>query len=296
MKQRLQEDRQAVAIGSLQPRTTRKKAHKLPQLKDKVANHRVEVLAQADRPHSFENERQQVMETLALPSPTRSLVKKHVQHSKDEHVREQAELPPVAGAFKKRQASHSMFPRAYQRGELPIMIESKAGGKALRWTRDMRELDYTKYFPLFVEGMREHTYPFNFLARKGAFQLLQYGRQHPEKVIDCLHRVVPALRTTLEMRETKYIRDTLTILQELVKIDGVGPMLVPYYRQLLPVLNLFKSKRRNLGDDMDYQQDKVKDLGEMIRETLELLERTGGVDAYVNIKYMVPTYEGIRQT
>jgi hypothetical protein len=71
----------------------------------------------------------------------------------------------------------------------------------------------------------------------------------------------------------------------------VGPLLVPYYRQLLPILNLFKNKRRNLGDEMDFRQQRAQDLGEVIIETLELLERTGGEDAYINIKYMVPTYE-----
>ena len=29
----------------------------------------------------------------------------------------------------------------------------------------------------------------------------------------------------------------------------------------------------------------------MIQETLELMEKHGGEDAYINIKYMVPTYE-----
>ena len=41
----------------------------------------------------------------------------------------------------------------------------------------------------------------------------------------------------------------------------------------------------------DYGQNKQVRLGELIGETLELLERTGGPDAFYNIKYMVPTYE-----
>ncbi|EGZ14338.1 hypothetical protein PHYSODRAFT_510898, partial [Phytophthora sojae] len=65
----------------------------------------------------------------------------------------------------------------------------------------------------------------------------------------------------------------------------VGPLLVPYYRQVLPILNMFKNKRRYLGDDVDFRQQRSQDLA------LELLERTGGEDAFINIKYMVPTYE-----
>jgi DNA-directed RNA polymerase III subunit RPC1 len=32
-------------------------------------------------------------------------------------------------------------------------------------------------------------------------------------------------------------------------------------------------------------------VGELIHETLEMLEMFGGQDAYINIKYMIPTYE-----
>jgi hypothetical protein len=42
---------------------------------------------------------------------------------------------------------------------------------------------------------------------------------------------------------------------------------------------------------MDFSQQKNENLGELIRETLEILERHGGEDAYINIKYMIPTYE-----
>lgn len=32
-------------------------------------------------------------------------------------------------------------------------------------------------------------------------------------------------------------------------------------------------------------------MSELIQETLEILEKHGGEDAYINIKYMIPTYE-----
>ncbi len=66
---------------------------------------------------------------------------------------------------------------------------------------------------------------------------------------------------------------------------------MPYYRQILPVLNLFKTMNKNQGDKIDYAQRKASDLGELIIETLELFEKHGGDDAFINIKYMVPTYE-----
>ena len=47
----------------------------------------------------------------------------------------------------------------------------------------------------------------------------------------------------------------------------------------------------NLGDKIDYSQRKNENLADLIQETLEILERNGGEDAYINIKYMIPTYE-----
>jgi len=66
---------------------------------------------------------------------------------------------------------------------------------------------------------------------------------------------------------------------------------VPYYRQILPVMNLFKQNNANLGDKIDYSQRKARNIGDLIQQTLELFEAHGGEDAFINIKYMIPTYE-----
>lgn len=95
--------------------------------------------------------------------------------------------------------------------------------------------------------------------------------------------------------------------------DLVGPALVPFYRQLLPMFNAFKVKNCklyyfknfsrtqinidsnlvlvNCGDEIDYAQKNNLNLGDLIDETLQVLELHGGEDAFINIKYMVPTYE-----
>ena len=56
-------------------------------------------------------------------------------------------------------------------------------------------------------------------------------------------------------------------------------------------MNLFKNNNTNLGDKIDYSQRKQTNLGDLIQETLELFEQKGGEDAFINIKYMIPTYE-----
>lgn len=85
---------------------------------------------------------------------------------------------------------------------------------------------------------------------------------------------------------------TLHILQELVTCsDTIGEALVPYYRQILPIMNLFKTKNANVGDSIVYDQRKKMNLGDLITQTLEMFEQHGGDDAFINIKYMIPTYE-----
>lgn len=46
----------------------------------------------------------------------------------------------------------------------------------------------------------------------------------------------------------------------------------------------------NTGDKIDYHQ-RFGHIGELIHETLQKLEKRGGPDAFINIKYLVPTYE-----
>lgn len=69
----------------------------------------------------------------------------------------------------------------------------------------------------------------------------------------------------------------------------IGQALVPYYRQMLPILNLFRNRNIHLGEGIDY--DRVGRIGDIIDQTLQKMERCGGTDAYINIKYIIPTYE-----
>ena len=96
----------------------------------------------------------------------------------------------------------------------------------------------------------------------------------------------------LNTRDPEIIATTLHILQSLVQCsDTIGEALVPYYRQILPMMNQFKTHNLNLGDGIQYNQRKNLCMGDLIQQTLELFEQHGGEDAFINIKYMIPTYE-----
>jgi hypothetical protein len=143
--------------------------------------------------------------------------------------------------------------------------------------------------PIFFEGIREKIDPYRFLAVQGVFDMLDKGGA---KVLPVIPQLIIPIKTALNTRDPEIIAITLKILQALVTCsDTIGEALVPYYRQILPIMNLFKTKNLNMGDKIDYSQRKGNNLGDLIQQTLELFEMHGGEDAFINIKYMVPTYE-----
>jgi len=112
------------------------------------------------------------------------------------------------------------------------------------------------------------------------------------KFLPVIPQLIIPIKTALNTRDPEIVAITLKILQALVTCsDTIGEALVPYYRQILPVLNLFKIRNNNLGDKIDYSQRKGQNLGDLIQQTLEMFEVHGGEDAFINIKYMIPTYE-----
>jgi len=44
----------------------------------------------------------------------------------------------------------------------------------------------------------------------------------------------------------------------------------------LPIFNLYRNVNKNIGDEFDYGQRKKKNLGDLIQETLEEMEKKGG--------------------
>ena len=114
----------------------------------------------------------------------------------------------------------------------------------------------------------------------------------PEKLLPVVPQLILPINNALGTREPDIICSVLKILQQmLLQNPSIGQAFVPYFRSILPVFNLFRSREKNMGDAFDYGQRRRLDLGELIRETLEMFETYGGPDAFINIKYMCPTYE-----
>ncbi|CAF3335876.1 unnamed protein product [Rotaria sp. Silwood1] len=121
--------------------------------------------------------------------------------------------------------------------------------------------------------------------------MLEHGGN---KILPVIPQLIVPIKNALNTRNHKVICTTLKILQQLVmSADMIGEALVPYYRQILPIFNLFKNWNSNLGDGIEYGQQRRENIGDLINETLEAFERHGGEDAFINIKYMIPTYESV---
>lgn len=197
--------------------------------------------------------------------------------------------PPRAGATARRKVTKSEFRRFYDRGDLPIQIFHGAVGGKIAWKVDIEKLDYHHYLPIFFDGLREKEDPYRFLAVQGTYDMLDKGGA---KILPVVPQLIIPIKTALNTRDPELMTTMIKVIQTLV-LSGemIGEALVPYYRQILPVMNIFKNKNENIGDSIEYGQRKRQNIGDLISETLEVFEVHGGEDAFINIKYMIPTYE-----
>eukprot|EP00357_Protocruzia_adherens_P036187 CAMPEP_0114989784 /NCGR_PEP_ID=MMETSP0216-20121206/10394_1 /TAXON_ID=223996 /ORGANISM="Protocruzia adherens, Strain Boccale" /LENGTH=244 /DNA_ID=CAMNT_0002352809 /DNA_START=108 /DNA_END=842 /DNA_ORIENTATION=+ len=207
-------------------------------------------------------------------------------------VRRPTTAPKVkkTGVFAcKRNVHSSLFRKYYDRGDLPLSVSFHGANRKISWKVDIEMLDYHHYLPIFFDGLRETEEPYRFLADEGANDLLDKGGS---KILPVLPQLIIPIKQALNTKIPSVVCRTLLKLQRLVLAsDMIAESLVPYYRQILPVFNLLKNKRLNCGDQIDYGQRNNNNIADLIQETLELFEKFGGEDAYINIKYMIPTYE-----
>lgn len=194
-----------------------------------------------------------------------------------------------SAAFAVQKIQPTEFRRYYERGDLAISISHHSHGRAISWKLDIEKLDYHHYLPIFFDGLRELEEPYKFIAAQGCYDMLERGGN---RILPTIPQLIIPLKTALSTRHPEIICAVLKVLQKLV-LSGelIGEALVPYYRQILPVLNLFKNKNKNIGDNIEYSQRKRENIGDLIEETLRVLEVNGGEDAFINIKYMIPSYE-----
>merc|ERR1719183_768084 len=140
----------------------------------------------------------------------------------------------------------TQFRKFYERGDFPVAIEHDTKGNKIAWKVEIEKLDFHHYLPLFFDGLCETTHPYDFFARAGIEDMLEHGGP---KILPVIPQLIIPIKNALNTRNPAVVSNTLKILQHLV-VSGsmVGEALVPYYRQILPILNIFKNRNSNSGD------------------------------------------------
>lgn len=136
----------------------------------------------------------------------------------------------------------------------------------------MTKLDYHHYLPIFFDGLRENEEPYRFLAEQGVYDMLEHGGS--TKILPVIPQLIIPLKSAclastafyalqrdltffslfvdgtaaLNTRDPLVLVRVLKVIQTLVDSgELIGEALVPYYRQILPVLNIFKNKNGTHG-------------------------------------------------
>lgn len=186
--------------------------------------------------------------------------------------------------------------RFYERGDLPVQLDHRGVTNALMWKVDIDQLDYHHYLPIFMTGLREIEQPYGFIALQGCKDMInQSGGDSTNKVLPVIPQLIIPIKEALNTRNKLIVLRVLEILRLLCTCGDnslIGQALVPYYRQIMPVLNIMMSNHGNWsGDGIDYGQQNGENIKEKILATLELMESKGGDDAFINIKYLIPTFQ-----
>jgi len=213
--------------------------------------------------------------------------------------------PPSNYATPRNNPPNTQLRRSFELGDLPCHIDQNSGGRKLKWHLTAEELDYSLYLPIFFDGLREEETPLPFYATEGIKDLLKMA---PEKVAPVIPQIILSVRMALNTRIPDVMRRTIVALTQLAKADVTSPSsdpsspvsepkiakaLVPYFRQILPVLNIFAQRYMSKKMGIDDEKRGVRKVEDLIQELLNALELYGGENAYLNIRYVVPSYTSV---
>jgi hypothetical protein len=181
--------------------------------------------------------------------------------------------------------SVSTFRVFYDRGDLPVKIDQGVR-RRIEFLVPVKHLDISYYLPVFLDGLKEQAEPFKFIAYEGAKALVVHGGR---RILACIADCVLRLKGAFKTRNPEIISRALVVLQKLAlcKDNFVGEALVQHFSQLLPVCNFFFTSKRTVRGASD---EKIT-LGDLVVQTLYILERQGGPDAFINIKYVVAAFD-----
>ncbi|KAE9553572.1 hypothetical protein FO519_003212 [Halicephalobus sp. NKZ332] len=128
--------------------------------------------------------------------------------------------------------------------------------------------------------------PYDLIATKSVRDLLTTVHG-PRIAAETMTDLVPQIRKGLNSRSFEKRTAMLDLIEQIARLNGCGRLLVPFYRQLLPPFR--KTKQVVVSTDISQTaSDKYWDRAE---RTLGVLEKYGGPNASINIKYIIPQFQ-----
>ncbi|CAB3411209.1 unnamed protein product [Caenorhabditis bovis] len=191
----------------------------------------------------------------------------------------------------------TQFRNMFTRGDLHVRIIHSGGPgekpRELQWAKDPSQMKNETICALiskFSLGLSLLDHPYRFVAETGITDLL-IALRNQMSLISVLPHLVRGIRAGLYSFDVEKKKFCLRTLSRVTSLPGIGPQLVPFYRQLLPPLRSV-GHSRSRSDRVHYNRG--RQIEEMITSTLNDLERTGGPNALINIKYLLPNYESCK--
>ena len=187
---------------------------------------------------------------------------------------------------------NSLFRKYYDRGDLPAALKFNGPACTLKWLKEPTEIDLQKYLPLFIHGLTEDKHPYEFLAEQGSVQIIN---TNPDKIADLLSEIIIPLKRSLDSENSMIVLKGIKLIQAMLKTKpSIATDLVPYFKNILPAFGRHIKSNLNIGDQIEYSQSKKQNLGDLIKELLEILEINGGPEAFAHIKYMIPSHQSVK--
>ncbi|KAK0393063.1 hypothetical protein QR680_000037 [Steinernema hermaphroditum] len=187
----------------------------------------------------------------------------------------------------KTTSDYKNFKSYYENGMLPIRISYRSKAETI-WTGNPAEFtseQLTKIIKMLVVGLPLTEPPYRMIAYN-AFNYLLNMPVDPEILLDTMSDIVTALRKCLESTDDSKKHEGIDLTMKLTKIPPCAFALVGYYRRLLPPL-----RKMRYGGFNGFLPPSNGNLDYSIDLLLKTLEETGGPHAFINIKYVLPTYQ-----
>ena len=147
-------------------------------------------------------------------------------------------------------------------------------------------VDVDMMLPLMFDGLRNYDRSweprYREIARQGIIKLCAAARAKGQSLAPLVPRLISPIRDALATRDRAVVAVVIRSLQHMVAADpAVAPALAPFFRVLLPPLNMWLAHREgNGGDQMDYSQRMpTGEQKRTLRPTSKAARRRGGLCA-----------------